>query len=130
MMFSLKKQESLKNKKRISLLFNEGRTVKSFPIMIKYLERIGDPELPQVRFVFTVPKRNIRKAVDRNKVKRRMREVVRLNKPELIQFTKEKDRQYDVALIYMAKNVISYREIYASYVKAFQKMKSSNSSKQ
>lgn len=82
------KKEKLIHKKRFDFLFSEGKSLKSHPIQAIYLSL----EMPcfadfQVfshsEVAFAVPKRHFKKAVDRNKIKRRMREAFRLNKRKL-----------------------------------------------
>lgn len=79
--FSLSKGERLSGKKAISALFLWGNGVTVPPFRFLYLPASGTPY--PVRIAITVPKRLFRKAVDRNLLKRRIREAYRLQKPEL-----------------------------------------------
>ncbi len=76
---TLYKHEILRNKKLISKLFSEGKAVKYYPIKLLYLEHSNNIT-KENQAIFIVPKRNIRKAVDRNKIRRRMKETYRLLK--------------------------------------------------
>lgn len=73
------KAEKLKSNKVIDLLFSKGKSVYEFPIKILYLHsEASTPKIPKV--LISVPKRHFKKAVDRNKIKRQIREIYRKNK--------------------------------------------------
>ncbi len=71
--------EKLKSKILIDRLFTEGRSIKIFPLKLIYLP-IEDPSTKTCKTGVSVPKRNFKKAVDRNYFKRLMREAFRKNK--------------------------------------------------
>ncbi len=98
------REERLKSKKSTDLLFAKGRGISANPIrLIHYLD---DTErlLPQV--LFSVSKRNFKKAVDRNRIKRQMREIYRLNRSK--HFLPEGNNSFLLAFIYNAKEKIPY----------------------
>tara|TARA_B100000989_G_scaffold52723_1_gene35215 strand:- start:166 stop:495 length:330 start_codon:yes stop_codon:yes gene_type:complete len=68
----------LKNKKKIELIFDKGETVKKGPILLKFFN-FNDNE---TGYAISVPKRHIKSAVARNKIKRQLREII--NKQDLI----------------------------------------------
>ncbi len=82
MSFALGKHEKLKSRKLIEKLFSEGKSVKKFPLRLIFLEIDHDSEA-QLQVSFSVPKRNFKKAVDRNRIKRLLRESYRLKKKDL-----------------------------------------------
>ncbi|MFK5889566.1 MAG: ribonuclease P protein component [Flavobacteriaceae bacterium] len=95
--FTFRKQEKLKHKKLIEILFSEGKSISIFPLRIVFLENDHDGnKLLQVGF--SVPKRLIKKAVDRNRIKRQLREVYRLNKKEFYQSI---DKKYIMMVVFM-----------------------------
>ena len=63
----------------------------------------------QVEVLFSTPKRYLKRANKRNKVRRRMREAYRLNKQIVLSSTEP--RALQVALIYSTKEVIDYKTI-------------------
>ena len=71
--------EKLKSKILIDSLFSEGNILKQFPVKLIYLP-IKNPEIITCKTGVSVPKRNFKKAVDRNYLKRLMREAFRKNK--------------------------------------------------
>lgn len=73
------KKERLKSKILIEKLFNEGGSVSSFPLRMVYIGTEFDKSV-KVKCGVSVSKRNFRKAVDRIRIKRLIREAYRLNK--------------------------------------------------
>ena len=78
MNFKFPKAEKLKSRKQIEKLFEEGESLKVFPLRIRYLKTNEGGNNVQV--AFSVPKRNFKKAVDRIRIKRVLRELYRKNK--------------------------------------------------
>ncbi|MCK0158089.1 ribonuclease P protein component [Cellulophaga sp. F20128] len=76
--FTFPKKEKLKSKKLIEQLFTEGKTVTNFPIKLIYLP--CTLENTPLKVGVTVAKRNFKSAVDRNRIKRLLREAYRSNK--------------------------------------------------
>lgn len=76
------KREHLKSKKLIKELFEKGRSINCFPIRILYLSTITSA-FTQVLIV--VPKKKIKHAVDRNRIRRQIREAYRSNKLLILQ---------------------------------------------
>lgn len=79
MSFSYSKKEKLKSEKLIEQLFSEGKSVSAFPLRMVYLKTDFDDEV-QFKTGVSVSKRNFKNAVDRNRIKRLLREAYRLNK--------------------------------------------------
>ena len=79
MRFTLNKQEKLKSKKLIEQLFAEGKSVSNYPLKLIYLEVDHMSSFP-IQAGVSVPKRRVNLAVNRNRIKRLMREVYRKNK--------------------------------------------------
>ena len=99
MKFSYNKIEKLKSKKLIDKLFNEGRSINVFPLKLVYLATGLEDSVP-VKTGVSVSKRYFKNAVDRNRIKRLLRETYRLNKPEL--FNKI-TTQYAFMILYIGK---------------------------
>jgi ribonuclease P protein component len=117
--FSFHKGEHLCSKKVIDKLFLEGKSIFTFPVKIVYLEN----KLPSnylVQAAFTVGKRNFKRAVQRNLIKRRMREVYRLNKNKFYDELGEK--QIAVFFIFTGKTIPEYRQIEISMKKGIKKL--------
>ncbi|MDH7446305.1 ribonuclease P protein component [Aquimarina sp. 2201CG14-23] len=72
-------KEKLKSKKEIELLFSEGKSIARYPIRLIYRKALSQGEV-NVLAAVSVSKRNFKKAVDRNRIKRLLRESYRKNK--------------------------------------------------
>jgi ribonuclease P protein component len=119
--FSFQKNERLCSKKIIDKLFEEGRSFFVFPLKIVYLET-PLPTGNNVQAAFTVGKRNFKRAVQRNLLKRRMREAYRLNKHQLVDGAGEK--QFAVFFIYTGKTILEYKQIETAVKKGIKKLAS------
>jgi len=109
--YTLKKKEILSSKKEIDTLFRQGQTLFKYPLKLIYKIKINEQDsLSPVLFSVTVPKRNIRKAVERNLVKRRIREAYRLNKHLLYNKIPE-GKQLVMMFIYVGKKPEKYQLI-------------------
>ena len=97
---SFTKGEKLCGVRAISELFSEGRPLNLPPLRIIYRVTPADPSLEAVRVLISVPKRYFRKAVDRNLIKRRIREAYRQNKTVLISSLSGSGKRCDLAIIW------------------------------
>ena len=101
------KSERLHHRKLIKLLFDQGKSYNFFPIKLIYLP---SPEILQTQALFTVPKRNFKKAIDRNRIKRQMREAYRLHK-SAIPYSPDKDVRFLLGYVYIARKQHTYQDI-------------------
>ena len=91
------KTHTLLDKNDVNYLFTKGKSVKAFPLLM-YSIKSSVPEV-----VFSVPKKKINKAVDRNKIKRVAREVFRkggFNGLDIVLLLKN-EQNYDEADCFM-----------------------------
>lgn len=101
------KSERLNSKKLIQELFEKGSSFFLHPLKVIYLPApSGSPN----QVLFSVPKRNFKKAVDRNKIKRQLRESYRSNKM-ILNDTITDVNSYFIAYIYLGKEILPYKEI-------------------
>lgn len=117
--FTFKKGERLCSKKIIDKLFLKGESFLSFPFKIVYL-KIDRPSTFPVLAGFSVGKRNFKKAVQRNLIKRKMREAYRLNKQNLYNETGE--NQLAVFFIFIGKTIPEYAVVEAGIKKGIKKL--------
>ena len=106
--YTLKKKDILSKKKEINSLFLNGKSLFKFPLKMVYIlkDRV-DTNASGVLFSVTVPKRNIKKAVKRNLIKRRIREAYRLNKTVLLSKIPD-DKQLQLMFVYVGKQPEKY----------------------
>lgn len=104
--FTLKKEERLKSRKIIQQLFKEGKSFPVSPFRVIYIVK-EDPEA-NLKAAFSVSSKSFKKAVDRNRVKRLMRESYRLQKNILEKELIEKQRNLMIFFIYTGKELPQY----------------------
>ncbi|MEQ8361218.1 MAG: ribonuclease P protein component [Cyclobacteriaceae bacterium] len=109
--FSFHTGERLKKEKLIKGLFTKGSSFNLYPFRILHLPNPDESDFHQV--LFTASTRNFKKAVDRNKIKRRSREAYRLQKGELNETPK-----LLIGFIYIAKEILDYNQIAGAITKA------------
>jgi ribonuclease P protein component len=103
-----KKRERLTHKKQIARVFEKGKTRVVYPVKVVYLETdsaVNDP----VQVAFAIGRKNFPRAVDRNLLKRRMKEAYRLNKPEF--YKNLENKKLAIVFIYIAKEILPYATI-------------------
>jgi ribonuclease P protein component len=81
-MYTFKKEERLCSQKLIDELFHNGSSFLLYPYRVNYL-LVKSMEV-SVKVLFQVPKRKYKRAVDRNLIKRRIREIYRLQKSQCL----------------------------------------------
>ena len=118
---TLKRNERLKSEKSISELFENGVSLFIYPVRIVYQLR-SVPVDSQLKIGFSVSKKSFKRAVDRNLLKRRMREAFRLNKQQLLQACSPEKRGIDVMFLYQGKGIEDYQTICDSMQSLLQKL--------
>jgi len=109
MQFNFRKNEKLKSEKEIKLLFNEGTSNFIHPLRVIFLFTATD--ISECNVLISVSKRHFKKAVDRNLLKRRIREAYRLNSHKLKETLVENKQSAKIAFIYSTSKILGYKEI-------------------
>ena len=104
MSFKLPKNERLHSEKLIKELFEKGSSFFLFPFKVFYLDA-PEGHIGTYQVLFSVSKKRIKKAVDRNVVKRRMKEAYRLSRHLMEENT---GRQRLIALIYVSNELSGF----------------------
>jgi ribonuclease P protein component len=123
---SFTKRERLKSRKSIQLLFEEGRSIHKYPIKLVYSVMAEDPNYATTQFAFSVPKRLFKRAVDRNLLKRRMREVYRLNKQDLQEKLNNRKLRIEAILVYNSYEALDFKSIQSAFLYLIQKLELSS----
>ncbi len=111
--------EKLKSKILIDRLFAEGKSLHKYPVKLVYIP-VHDKELPNNKTGVSVPKRSFKKAVDRNYLKRLMREAYRKNKYLV---SDNLPGYYAFMFIYTGKERIPYSQVENSMIWIMKKLK-------
>jgi ribonuclease P protein component len=120
---TLGKAEKLKSRKQVQKLFAEGKAFTAFPLRVVFVESVGlapgkesqvtgdaaNEKLQQqrmpVQIGVSVSSRNFKHAADRNRIKRLLREVYRVQKHELTEACSKAGKQLDVFFVYVDKQL-------------------------
>ncbi len=117
MNYQLPKSERLNAEKSIKELFNEGSSFFLFPFKVQFFVK-KDCQTGTRQVLFSVSKRKLKKAVDRNFVKRRMKEAYRLNKDHL----SLKNIELNLGLIYVGGILMEFSEIQPKIILCLKKL--------
>lgn len=94
-------KEHLKSKSIIDSLYANGASVTAFPLRAVFIERPDGTDEPTAAILISVAKRRFRHAVDRNLLKRRIREAYRTGKHGFIETLENNGKKMAVAIMYI-----------------------------
>lgn len=112
--------EKLKSRKTIDKLFSDRKSYTKYPLKVFFIPK---PEEKTHQVAFSVPKRNFKLAVDRNRIKRQMREVYRLNKTIL---NNAQQSKYAMLFLFIAKEKPTYSSLEKTMVQLLEKLNNPN----
>jgi ribonuclease P protein component len=115
-LYSFGKAERLHSKKNIQELFTKGSFFYLHPLKVLTLPNL-DQNSPNHQVLISVSKRNFKRAVDRNTIKRRIREGYRLQKEQL-----ENPAKLLIGFLYVAKEILPSDVIHKSMLASFKKI--------
>ncbi len=121
MPFKFGKAEHLKSEKSISLLITDGFSFVIFPLKIRWI-LVPKNEKISIKCAFSVPKRKFKKAVDRNYIKRIMREAYRTNKSELVSLFEKNELQMHLLLTFIGDDVPNFQYIESKIILTLQRL--------
>jgi ribonuclease P protein component len=119
--FTLNKDERLSRKKIISDLYDNGKSIKTPAVVLVFLATSLPVEYP-AQVLFTVGKRNFRRAHDRNRVKRLMREAYRRQKPALYESLRQKGNQMALMFIFTGRQLPNYPYVHGRFLELLKKL--------
>ena len=111
--FTFRKSERLKSRKALDALFQSGRRFTQQPFRVFYAIK----NTPGLQFGVSVSNKNFKKAVDRNKIKRLVREAYRLQKNELQEVLEQQKKGMHLFLVYIQQDIADYPVFYKSVEK-------------
>lgn len=123
--YRYQQEERLKSRKLISLLFKNRQSIGVYPLRIFWnCTPCQEEILPKV--AFTVSKKTFKSAVKRNKYKRIMREVYRLNKHKLAQILASNDIEAHFMLIFVGNEQYNFKQIEQAFLALAEKFLKKN----
>ena len=113
--YKLHKDEKLCSRTAVNCLFDEGKSLMAFPLRAAYrLRPRGDHP---VQFLISIPKKRIRKAVQRVTLRRRTREAYRLHRLQvLLPVLEQQGIGVDIAFVYLDSVPADYGVIEAKVI--------------
>ena len=121
MNFSYPKNEKLKSKITIDLLFSKGKSVSKYPLRLVYVESdygIEKGSGQKIKMGVSVSKKYFKNAVDRNYFKRVLRETYRLNKHLLVE---NLEKPHAFMFFYQTKDRLTYEDIHTKTIQLLEK---------
>ena len=119
---TFKKPERISYQREIDRLFNQGDAFISYPLRVVYLKQKPFSGAT-VSVLIGVPKKKIRHAVKRNRMKRLIREAYRLNKNALIEYLREKESGLLIAFLFIGNKLCQWKEMEAAMRKVLDILK-------
>ncbi|MCL1850696.1 MAG: ribonuclease P protein component [Bacteroidetes bacterium] len=109
---TFRKRDKLKSSLEIDAVYRENHFLVSHPLKCYYSFSEINENKSNLRVAFAVPKRSFKHAIDRNIIKRRMREAYRLNYKKILEtFIIQDDKQLKLFFIYTSKEIADFVNI-------------------
>ena len=120
--FTLQAVERLKLRNQIETLFHTGEAFSVFPLRVVYLHsKRSETEPSPVRMGFSIPKKRVKKAVQRNRIRRLLKEAWRLQKHALYSRI-DQDAQLHCFFIFTGNDKFTFPEAEKTVKKAIAKL--------
>lgn len=119
---SFQKGERLKKRKLIDTVFKKGKSSVVYPLRVVWVDSTEDFLFP-AQMGAGVSKRKFPKAVDRNQVKRLIKEAYRLEKKDFYEVLNKKGMKFALMILYIGDKHVSFDKIEASMSRLLKKIK-------
>lgn len=116
------KSERLYGVKSIERLHAWGTSFVAYPFRVVFFFANDEDESIPVRTMVSVSKKKFKKAVDRNRIKRLMREAYRQNKNKLVEFVCKNDLRLHLAFQYISAEIMPFSEVNKRMEKALDRL--------
>lgn len=110
--YAFKREERLKSRKVIDKLFREGQSFGQYPLRIVWTEGNGSVDESPFQFAASVPKKRFKKASDRNRIKRLIKEAYRLHKPTFYHNFPSLEQPLAIMVIYTGTDMPAFETIH------------------
>ncbi len=118
--FTFSKKERLASRKTIEKIFQSGKAINESPFRLLWIESDGEEKI-FLKLAISVPRKNFKKAVDRNKIKRLIRERYRLNKHSFFPPIGSSEKNYAAIIIYTGREIPDGKEMEAKFFVTLQR---------
>jgi ribonuclease P protein component len=108
-------------RKDIENVIHKGKKFLSYPFLVNYLIKDAQNDEP-TKIAISVAKRNFKKAVDRNLLKRRIREAYRQHKHNMAETALNRNKVINAIIIYVSKEKLPYEEIRKGIIRSMEKL--------
>ena len=117
--YFFKKEDKLKSRKAIDAVFKDGQSFSNYPLKVIWLPQNARETL---QAAVGVSSRNFKKATDRNRIKRLMREAYRLQKAQLQDHLLAKEKNVSVFFLYVGKELPLYPLVFEKMGSALKRL--------
>ena len=117
------KNERITHRDAIGELFASGRSFQQYPLKVIYMP-VESSAGPAVQVLIAVPKKKFKRAVDRNRIRRMIREAYRLNKKGLLDLVGRSGKNLRIGFVFIGNEIpATYAEIEDKLAAAIMKLK-------
>lgn len=115
MKYSFSRNDRLAGKKNIEHLFTSGQRLSIGTLRFLWIANSAGDKAG-VKIAISVSKKLHKKAVDRNKIRRRIREAYRIRKKEILEAAIAMHSEIHIMIIYYSTEIMSY-DVIAEWIK-------------
>lgn len=115
--FSFGKDEKIVGEGIVDALFENGQSFVAYPLRVVYILH-PEQKSPPISVLISIPKKRVKSAVNRNRLKRLIREAYRLNKRVVSDLCMERGFRLDIGFVYVKDEMVQFADIMKAMKKA------------